>query len=86
VIAHAGSSPQPVPVRDKADFLGRDRHARRALESGLSISSNKPALVAYLRKVLARAAEGSFDLEPCRRQLAPFFSGEALYDRVFAGL
>jgi hypothetical protein len=47
---------------------------------------NKPTLVAYLRKVLARAAEGSFDLEPCRRQLAPFFSGEALYDRVFAGL
>lgn len=47
---------------------------------------NKPALVAHLRKVLARAAEGSFDLEPCRQQLAPFFSGEALYDRVFAGL
>jgi hypothetical protein len=47
---------------------------------------NKPALVAHLRKVLARATEGSFDVEPCRRQLEPFFSGEALYDRVFADL
>lgn len=47
---------------------------------------NKPALVAYLRKVLARAADDGFDLEPCRRQLEQYFSGEALYDRVFAGL
>ncbi len=47
---------------------------------------NKPALVAYLRKVLARAADDGFDLGPCRRQLESFFSGEALYDRIFAGL
>lgn len=47
---------------------------------------SKPALVANLRKVLARAADDGFDLEPCRRQLEPFFSGEALYDRIFAGL
>jgi hypothetical protein len=45
---------------------------------------HKPALVAYLDKVLARAAADGFDLEPCRQQLTPFFSGEALYTRVFA--
>ncbi|APT34902.1 hypothetical protein MCBMB27_05611 [Methylobacterium phyllosphaerae] len=45
---------------------------------------NKSALVAHLRKILARISEGGFDLEPCRRQLAPFFSGEALYDQILA--
>lgn len=45
---------------------------------------HKPKLVAHLREVLARAAADGVDLEPCRRQLAPFFSGEKLYEWVFA--
>jgi hypothetical protein len=45
---------------------------------------HKPKLVVHLREVLARAAAGSVDLEPCRQRLAPFFSGGQLYDWVFA--
>ncbi|CAO4135937.1 hypothetical protein [Methylorubrum extorquens] len=46
---------------------------------------HKPQLVDHLRGVLARA-EAGVDLEPCRQQLTPFFSGEALYNEVFEGL
>jgi len=46
---------------------------------------HKPQLVDHLRGVLARA-EAGVDLEPCRQQLTPFFSGEALYNEVFKKL
>ncbi|MGW5840010.1 hypothetical protein ACWFZ6_18565 [Methylorubrum extorquens] len=46
---------------------------------------HKPQLVDHLRGVLARA-EAGVDLEPCRQQLTPFFSGEALYNEVFEKL
>lgn len=47
---------------------------------------HKPALVAHLREVLARAKQGGFDLEGCRQQLAPFFSGDELYAKVLEEL
>jgi glycosyltransferase involved in cell wall biosynthesis len=47
---------------------------------------HKPALVAHLREVLTRAEQGGFDLEGCRQQLTPFFSGNELYAKVLKGL
>ncbi|WP_456684417.1 hypothetical protein [Bradyrhizobium sp. P5_C11_2] len=47
---------------------------------------NKPALVAHLREVLTRAEQGGFELEGCRQQLTPFFSGDELYAKVLEGL
>jgi glycosyltransferase involved in cell wall biosynthesis len=47
---------------------------------------NKPALVAHLREVLTRAEQGGFDLEGCRQQLTPFFSGDELYAKALEGL
>ncbi|QIJ73237.1 hypothetical protein GU700_00585 [Methylobacterium sp. NI91] len=44
---------------------------------------HKPLLVAHLRKVLASTLKGGVNLQPCRQQLTPFFSGEALYTKVF---
>lgn len=79
-----------VPViPDRLSYRGmylRELRYRSAWNLPATYEQNKPALVAYLRKVVARAANDGFDLEPCRWQLAPFFSGEALHDRVFARL
>jgi hypothetical protein len=47
---------------------------------------HKPALIAHLREVLTRAEQGGFDLEGCRQQLTPFFSGNELYAKVLEGL
>jgi hypothetical protein len=44
---------------------------------------HKPLLVAHLRKVLASTLKGGVNLQPCRQQLTSFFSGEALYTKVF---
>lgn len=82
-----GGAVPVVPDRLRyREMYPKDFRYRSAWTMPDTYEQNKPALVAHLRKVLAHAAECSFDLEPCRRQLEPFFSGEALYDRVFAGL
>lgn len=82
----AGAVPVVPDRLSYREMYPKEFRYRSAWTLPATYEQNKPALVAYLRKVLARAAEGSFDLAPCRQQLASFFSGEALYDRVFAGL
>lgn len=82
----AGAVPVVPDRLSYREMYPKEFRYRSAWTMSATYDLNKPALVAYLRKVLARAAEGSFDLEPCRRQVSPFFSGEALYDRIFAGL
>jgi hypothetical protein len=82
----AGAVPVVPDRLSYREMYPKEFRYRSAWTMPATYEQNKPALVAYLRKVLALAAEESFDLEPCQRQLAPFFSGEALYNRVFAGL
>lgn len=57
---------------------------RSAWTMPATYEANKPALVAHLRTVMGWAALGQPNLSVCRQQLDPFFSGERLYERIFA--
>ncbi|TXN78995.1 glycosyltransferase family 4 protein [Methylobacterium sp. WL8] len=59
------------------------RYSREWTASLEEYYQHKPAFLAYLGKVLSSAAGDGFDPQPCRQQLRQFFSGEALYNRIF---